>query len=298
VIRKRRPTKVTAGWKGISRPSKALVVAPRSTIPDVVAHMRRHWFSEFPELPDKVLRATASKAMNTRRAVRANYKVWRSWCFAQKPALKPYPGTAAAVAAFLQAHAPVIRVTRGGDFEVLKNGLTPNGDQANTYSTLLRYLGTLSRLHIEGGHPDPTRDPEVVAVWRVLRRGLDRPAQKQGMGFEAIRQALVALPNSLAGKRDRALLLLAYCLMTRRSELVALSVTDFEVAEDGSAMVTFERLKTGVQATNYVSSEVMAVVGEWLSAAHIEEGPLFVRLDYAASGKRTRMTPQSVGIVF
>jgi hypothetical protein len=138
VIRKRRRTKVTTARKAIPRRSKALVVARPSSIPDVVAHMRRHWFSEFPELPDKVLRATASKAMNTRRAVRANYKVWRSWCAGQRPALKPYPGTAAAVAAFLQANAPVIRVTRGGDFEVLRNGLTPNGDQAKTYSTLLR----------------------------------------------------------------------------------------------------------------------------------------------------------------
>lgn len=271
---------------------------PRSTVPDVVAHMRENWFREFPELPDKVLRATASKAANTRRAVRANYRVWRSWCLAHKPALRPYPGTAAALATFLQANAPVIRVTRAGDFEVLKNGLTPSGDQAKTCSTLMRYLGTLSKLHIEGGHPDPTRDPEVIAVWRVLRRGLDRPVQKQGMGFEAIRQALVALPNTLPGKRDRALLLLAYCLMARRSELVALNVKDFDVAEDGSAMVTFERLKTGVQATNYVSPEVMTVVREWLSAAHIDEGALFVRLDYAAGGRRTRMTPQSVGIVF
>ena len=298
MIRKKRPAKVTTRRKAVSRPSKALVVTRPSTVPDVVAHMRSHWFSEFPELPDKVLRATASKAMNTRRAVRANYKVWRTWCATQRPPIRQYPGTAAAVAAFLQANAPVIRVTRGGDFEVLKNGLTPNGDQAKTYSTLLRYLGTLSKLHIEGGHPDPTRDPEVVAVWRVLRRGLDRPAQKQGMGFEAIRQALIALPNTLAGKRDRALLLLAYCLMARRSELVALNVEDFEVADDGSAMATFERLKTGVQATNYLSPGVMAVVREWLAAAHIEEEALFVRLDYAAGDKRARMTPQSVGIVF
>ena len=240
----------------------------------------------------------ASKAPNTRLATRANYKVWKTWCANQRPAERPYPAAPAAVAAFLQANAPPIRVTRGGEFEVLKTTVSPTGEPTKSYSTLLRYLGTLSKLHLDGGHPDPTRDPEVIAVWRVLRRGLERPAQKAALTFEAIRQALIALPNTLSGKRDRALLLLAYSLMARRSELVALNVEDFEVHADGSATVTFERLKTGVQATNYVSPEVMAVVGEWLSAAHIKEGALFVRLDYAAGDKRTRLTGQNVGLVF
>jgi integrase len=281
----------------VQRGSKALVRSSPATT-DVVAHLRAGRFREFPELPDRVLRSIASKAANTRHAIRANYRVWKSWCAAQRPAARPYPAAAADMAAFLQANAPPIRVTRGGDFEVLKTSVSPTGEPTKSYSTLLRYLGTLSKLHIDGGHPDPTRDPEVVAVWRVLRRGLERPAQKAALTFEAIRQALVALPNSLSGKRDRALLLLAYCLMARRSELVALNVQDFEIHADGSATATFERLKTGVQATNYISPEVMAVVGEWLTAAHIRAGAVFVRLDYAAGGKRTRLTGQNVNLVF
>ena len=194
------------------------------------------------------------------------------WCAAQKRPRRPYPADPADVAAFLQAKAPPIRVTRGGDFEVLKTGVTPNGEPAKRYATLARYLGTLSKLHIDGGHPDPTRDPEVLAVWRVLRRGLERPAQKAALGFEHIRQALVSLPNDLQGKRDRALLLLAYTLMARRSELVALNVEDLEMHADGSATVSFERLKTGERATNYLSSEVTAVVGDWLATAQIRGG--------------------------
>jgi integrase len=297
VIRKRRRPKISTRRKKVRQGSRALVRAA-PTVTDVVVALRAGRFRECPELPDRVLRSIASKAPNTRLAIRANYKVWKSWCAGHRPGIRPYPAAAAAVAAFLQANAPPIRVTRGGEFEVLKTTVSPTGEPTKSYSTLLRYLGTLSKLHIEGGHPDPTRDPEVVAVWRVLRRGLERPAQKAALTFEAIRQALVALPGSLSGKRDRALLLLAYCLMARRSELVALNVEDFEIHSDGSATVTFERLKTGVQATNYVSPEVMAVVGEWLAAAHIKKGALFMRLDYAAGRKRTRLTGQNVGLVF
>jgi len=297
MARKKRPSKVTKARKAVRKRPRALVVQS-SAATDVVAALRTGRYRECPELPDRVLRSIASKAANTRLAIRANYRVWKTWCTSQRPALRPYPATAAAVAAFLQANAPPIRVTRGGDFEVLKTGITPNGDQAKSGATLSRYLGTLSRLHVDGGHPDPTKDPEVLAVWRVLRRGLERSTQKQALGFEAIRQALVALPNTLSGKRDRALLLLGYCLMARRSELVALDVKDFEIHENGSATVTFERLKTGVQATNYLSPEVMVVVRAWLTEAQIQVGPMFTRLDFAARGKRTRMTGQSVNLVF
>jgi integrase len=207
---------------------------------------------------------------------------------------KPYPATPADVAAFLQANAPPIRVTRRGEFEILKTSVSPTGEPAKRYATLSRYLGTLSKLHSDGNHPDPTRDPEVVAVWRVLRRGLERPQQKASLGWEAIRQALVALPNNLAGKRDRARLLLAYTLMARRSELVALNVENFAIDEEGGATVSFERTKTSERATNYLPAEIMAVVGEWLRAAQIRSGAMFVRLDSAGGLNRERLKPQRV----
>ena len=135
-------------------------------------------------------------------------------------------------------------------------------------------------------------------MWRVLRGGLERLAQKAPLTFEIIREALVSLPDSVAGKRDRALLLLGYTLMTRRSELVALNVEDFQSHEDGAATVTFERLKTGEQSTNFLSREVMAILSEWLAVAHIDKGAVFRRLDHASQGKRGRMTGQSVGVAF
>jgi integrase len=297
MARKKRPAKVTTLRKAGRKPSKALV-ATAPAVTDVVLHLRANRFQDCLELPDKVLRSIASKAANTRLAIRANYKLWKTWCAAQKRPRRPYPADPADVAAFLQAQAPPIRVTRGGDFEVLKTGVTPTGEPAKRYATLARYLGTLSKLHIDGGHPDPTRDPEVLAVWRVLRRGLDRPAQKAPLGFEHIRQALTSLPNDLQGKRDRALLLLGYTLMARRSELVALNVEDFEIHGDGSATVSFDRLKTGERATNHLSPEVTAIVGDWMAAAQIEKGAIFPRLDCARRGQHDRMTPQSVGIVF
>jgi integrase len=297
MARRRRRSKVPTLPAAVRKQSTAVVTAtPRVT--DVVLHLRANRFRDCLELPDRVLRSVASKAANTRLAIRANYGVWKKWCASQKPSRNAYPAEPADLASFLQAQAPPIRVTNAGDFEVLKAKFTAEGNVAKSYATLSRYLGTISKLHIDGGHPDPTHDPEVLAVWRVLRRGLSRPAQKAPLTFEVIRQALGSLPRDLQGKRDRALLLLAYTLMARRSELVALNVDDVAIHEDGSATVTFERLKTGEQSTNYLSPGVMALLKDWLDAAGIRTGAVFRRLDSAGKGQMARMTGQSVGIVF
>ena len=295
---KNKPSGKATARRKARRTRSSLPTAPATIGADVVAQLRDNRFQNCLELSDRVLRSIASKAANTRLAIQANYKVWKEWCIGQKPPKAPFPADAADVAAFLQAQAPSIRVTRGGDFEVSKSGLTAAGEPAKRYATLARYLGTLSKLHIDGGHPDPTRDPEVLAVWRVLRRGLDRPTQKAAFGFEAIRQALLALPIDDRGKRDRALVLLAYTLMARRSELVALNVENFDIHLDGSATVTFERLKTGERATNHLSPEVMHVVRAWLDAAKIRSGPVFIRQDFAGSVAPTRLTAQSVALIF
>jgi integrase len=294
-IRRRSP-KVTKASRRPPKPPSAPSPAEAPPVVDVVRTLRSGPFAPHPELSDTVLRSIASKASNTRRSILANYAVWKAWC--AERVRKPYPAHPRDVAAFLQAHAPPIHVTKQGGFELRDLEITPTGGVPKKYATLARYLGTLSKLHVDGGYPDPTKDPEVLAVWRVLRRGLPRPAQKAAFHFEAVCQALTALPDTLTGKRDRALLLLAYTLMARRSELVALNVGDFDVHPDGSATVTFERHKTGEQATSYLPPAIMGVVQTWWEAAPIRKGAVFIRLDAAGTGKRDRLTAQSVALVF
>ena len=293
---RRRSAKVTKAQGSPRRaPSPASMTHALPAL-DVVQTLRSGPFAAHPELSDTVLRSVAAKASNTRRSILANYAVWKAWC--SDRVRTPYPARPRDVAAFLQAHAPPIHVTKQGGFELRDLAFTPSGGKPKTYATLARYLGTLSKLHVDGGYPDPTKDPEVLAVWRVLRRGLPRSAQKAAFPFDAVRQALAVLPDTLTGKRDRALLLLAYSLMARRSELVALNVGDFDIHRDGSATVTFERHKTGEQATSFLPPAIVTVVQDWWEAASITRGPVFIRLDAASAGSRTRLTAQSVALVF
>lgn len=296
---RRKSSKRTSRQLTPANPKRALARPTLSGIADIAAQMRaKHW-SDTPELPDRVLRAIASRTANTRLSIRANYRIFKAWCASQKPAVTPYPADAAAIARFLQDNGPPIRVSRGGDFALDTDAkASPAGTAIKTYATLGRYLATLGKLHTDGGHPDPTKDPEVTAVWRVLRRGLARTRQKSPLTLEAIQQAAQQLPDTPMGKRDRALLYLAYALMARRSELVALNLENIRFEPDGSATVTFERQKTGEISTNYLPPSLVAVLQDWLTAARITTGPLFLRLDFGSGNEGHRLSPQSVALIF
>jgi len=63
---------------------------------------------------------------------------------------------------------------------------------------------------------------------------------------------------------------MAYALMARRSELVALNLENFSFDPDGSAKVTFERIKTGEISTSYLPAETVTILRTWLDPVRID----------------------------
>jgi hypothetical protein len=87
--------------------------------------------------------------------------------------------------------------------------------------------------------------------------------------------------TDLAGKRDRALMLLGFALAARRSELGALDVADLaECPEDLGVTIrgsrTDQELAGAVIAVCKGSIACpVAALREWLAAANITKGPIF-----------------------
>jgi integrase len=107
-------------------------------------------------------------------------------------------------------------------------------------------------------------------------------AQGKASATADILTALLRLcPTTLAGKRDRALLMLGFAGAFRRSELVALEVADLSEVPDG-LRVRIRRSKTDQEGQGaeiaiprgYRLRPVEAVQ-VWLQAAGIEDGYLF-----------------------
>jgi len=78
---------------------------------------------------------------------------------------------------------------------------------------------------------------------RALRAKRARPHQALGLTNDLRDQLIAACPNTLAGKRDRAMIALGYDTLCRRAELVALLLEDLRPPANGSAQILIRRSK-------------------------------------------------------
>lgn len=161
-------------------------------------------------------------------------------------------------------------------------------DYAVTLSprTLDVRVTALSQWHRYQRFPDPTQDTTVRKTLEGIRRTHGKPRRKaKALSLDHLATMLAALqsqPASLKSLRDRALLLIGFFGGFRRSELVAISITDLQWEAEG-LLVHLPRSKTDqeghgmVRAIPYGSDSVcpLRALTAWLTAADIQSGPLF-----------------------
>ena len=224
--------------------------------------------------------ALAEKAEATRRGYRSDYGGFSRWCADR--GVEPLPASPATVAGFLAAEATA-------------------GAKA---STLSRKLAAIRYAHRLAGVPSPTDVEQVRAVLRGIRR--DRgaaPSQKAAATGERIKAMLAHMPDTLKGKRDRALLAFGMAGAFRRSELVALQVADLERVPEG-LRVTIRRSKTDQEGAGHVIAilrgsklKPVRAVLDWLDAAGITSGPVFRSINRHGQMSAEGLTPQTVALV-
>lgn len=225
----------------------------------------------------------ASKAEATVRAYKAAGKVFERWCAMY--GFRPVPARPEAVAGFIVAQA----------------------EEGCAASTLGKRLAAIKYAHKLAGAPDPTDDEGVRAAMKGARRKVGvAPNQKAAATAEILASLLMRTPDTLVGKRDRALLALGFAGAFRRSELVALNVTDLVEHPEG-LRVMVRRSKTDQEGRGIEKAiphgryiRPVALIREWLDAAGITEGPVFLpvsRYGYVRRGENVRLTTQAVADV-
>ncbi len=91
---------------------------------------------------------------------------------------------------------------------------------------------------------NPTDDERVRKTWLgILRTKGEAQSCKAPLLIEDLRKMMTALPDTLTGHRDRAIILLGFAGAMRRSELAALDLGDLELTEEGF-VVSIRRSKT------------------------------------------------------
>lgn len=213
---------------------------------------------------ERVTRYTdAATAEATRRAYAQDWRVWTVWCAGRGE--RPLPADPLVVAAYL-------------------TGLAEAGSPP---STVTRRLTGIARAHRDAGLTSPSENEGVRRVMRGIRRtaaaeGI-RPARARAADTATVRALVEDLDSTLAGLRDRALILVGFALGLRASDLIWLNVADLTPAAGGGLDVLIRHSKTDQQGAGETLALAPGVrdatcpvraVTEWVEAAGLTDGPL------------------------
>ncbi len=194
----------------------------------------------------------------TEKAIRCDTALFAAWC--GERGLVSLPASGETVASFIDAMA-----------------------ESRKPASIKRYVASLAHLHRAAGVADPTKDNAVrLAMKRLGRQHGTRQDQAAPFGELAVERVLATTGAKLIDKRDLALLMVARDMLGRRSEIVALQVTDITYSDDGSATALVRRSKTDVAgegAVLWLSPRTTAALQAWLSAAGVDAGTVFRSVD-------------------
>jgi integrase len=162
-------------------------------------------------------------------------------------------------------------------------------------STIEQAIAAIRTAHRTAGHRGLPETEAALAVLKVHKR--DRAAagkrkrKAPPVTLKPLRAMITATdPETLAGKRDRVLLVLGFSMMARRSELAALRIEDVRFTDDGlTVLIRSSKTDQGavgaeVNIPNGVhpATDPVRVVRAWLAALAehgVTHGPLLRRIN-------------------
>jgi len=233
-------------------------------------------------LADAKAYQAASRAPGTWKGYNRDFKWFRAWC--ESNGRQALPASVETVMLFLTAK------VKGG-WKTM---------------TMLRARCAICKAHDLAGHPSPTRSAEV----RELIAGIKRtkgtePTRKTPVSVDDLRAMVRALPDTLRGRRDRAILLLGFSGALRRSELVGLDAVDLLWQPKGlvvrvrGAKGDKEAAGQKVGVPRGKDAEVCPVTAlrAWLDASGISAGPVFRPIVGANAIEDRQLAPQMIAAI-
>jgi integrase len=207
--------------------------------------------------------ALEQHAPATRKAYRSDFALFAAWCSAR--CLNACPAAPEAICAFIADEAM----------------------SGTKVATITRRIAAIRYAHaLKGIDPLPTSFEAVQATMKGIRRTAGAAPKRKAPATHGIIADMIArCPDTIRGKRDRALLLLGFAGAFRRSELAALTVADL-LHDDAGLRITVRRSKTDQEGKGQIVAilagtrlKPVHAVTEWLEASGITEGPLFRAVD-------------------
>jgi integrase len=195
-----------------------------------------------------------SRAASTTRAYAGDWRDFRAWC--RRRRARCLPASPATVAAYVDDATRRVRV-----------------------STVRRRVAAVRAAHVDAGLASPTADRAVqAALTRAEWRGRHDRAPTRPLDVDELRAVSLATPQTLPGRRDRALVLLGYGAGLAPGAIADLRVEDVEVGTAG----VWVRTARGRTLVPPGSEECLCAVEAWRawrSAARLQSGAAFRPVD-------------------
>ncbi len=209
------------------------------------------------------------RAAATTRAYAADWADFRDWCAAR--GVRPLPASSATVAAYV-------------DDSIVHRRL----------ATVRRRVAAVRARHVDRGHRTPTSAPSVrAALARAEWHGREDRRDTVPLGTAELRAASRAAPDSLAGRRDRALLLVGYGAGLAPGELASLQATDVRHVAAGLRVDA----PRGRVVVPFGSARALCAVRaweEWIAVSGVTRGAAFRSVDRHGELGAVALTERSV----
>jgi integrase len=214
--------------------------------------------------------ARTSRSAATERAYKSDWTDFSGWCAAA--GLASLPAEPTTIGAYLSDRADSLKV-----------------------ATLNRRVAAITAAHRMAGHGLDSGHPAIVRVLGGIRRryGTQQNA-KTAILTEDLRRMVRAIPSTLGGVRDKAVLLVGFAGAFRRSELVAIDLGDISISTAG-LVVTIRRSKTdqdgagrevGIPRSRKSATCPVTALEDWLQHGVVIGGAVFRSIDHGTVAGR------------
>lgn len=227
------------------------------------------------QLMETLKRIDGAYAPSTIRAYSTNFEKFIQFC--EKLNIDALPASSSDVAQYIA--------------QLTKSGLKS--------SSIRIAVASISSIHKLNLLHDPTQHPTVKIELRRMHRTLGRYSQQAfGITVPILEKMLGATANNFRGYRDRALLLLAYDSMCRRSELVSLRITDIQVDEldnQSQMKIRLRKSKTDQELRGkwlFLTKRTADAITHWIKQAKLIDGFLFRGMNNAIEITRDLQSSQ------
>jgi hypothetical protein len=156
-----------------------------------------------------------------------------------------------------------------------------------------RWLAAIDHYHRARGMPPPGAVPEVRAALRRARKALPRLTRTPPPDAAALQRMALRCPGDLAGRRDRAVLLLLAAGLSRR-KVVALEAERLRFAENGLAV---PGLPLPLPRSPRHDLCPVRATEDWLLASATRYGPVFRKITRWGTIEPQALGPDAVRLI-